>query len=407
MNHKAVIIAISCAALSVMLGTGIRSSFGLFLEPISTTLGTGRETFSLAMAINNLIYGLPLVGFLADRIGSRQVLIAGGVLYAVGLIYMSMVTTALGLHAAVGLTIGLALSATTYVVVLGAVAQVVPAEERTRSFGLITAGGSSGMLSMPLIIGVLLGYFDWQTVLVMLAVLSLLIILLAFGLPGRPKRQPQQSSEIVSDEINLDEPLARVLSRAARNPSYLLLTTGFFVCGFHVAFIGTHLPAFLADNGLSTWVASSALALIGGFNILGSFLFGWLGDLYRKKHLLSIIYFGRSVVIVLFLLFPVTEFSALAFGAAIGFLWLATVPLTSGTVAQIFGIRYMSTLYGMVFLSHQVGAFLGVWLGGRLYDTTGTYDIVWYLSIALGVVAALVHFPIVEKRPQVAQSATA
>ncbi len=394
MKRKAIILAISSAAISVMIGTGIRSSFGLFLEPISTMLGTGRETFSLAMAINNLIYGLPLVGFLADRVGSRWVLIAGGVLYAAGLVYMSTVTSALGLYVSIGLMIGLALSATTYVVVLGAVAQIVPPEERSRSFGLITAGGSSGMLSMPLIVGLLLDYYNWQTVLIILAGLSGLIILLAFGLPGRPQQQEQQDAQ-----TREEEPLARTLTRAARNPSYLLLTTGFFVCGFHVAFIATHLPVFLIDNGLSTLVASAALALIGGFNILGSFLFGWLGDLYRKKYLLCAIYSGRAIVITLFLLMPITEFSALVFSAAIGLLWLATIPLTSGTVAQIFGIRHLSTLYGVVFLSHQIGAFIGVWLGGRLYDVTGTYNVVWYLSIALAIFAALVHLPIAEKKP--------
>lgn len=393
MIRRQLIIAVSAAALCAMFAMGIRSGFGLFLQPISQELGTGRETFSLAMAINSLIYGVPLVGFLADRIGPRLVLILGGLLYAAGLVVVTQVTTSGMLMVSMGLLVGFALSATTFVVVLGAVGQIVPAELRSRAFGFVTAAGGLGMVTMPPVTQFLLDMFDWRTAMIILAVLVGLIVLFAFGMPNRA------GSSLREDEVAApEEPFLRLLKRASANPSYLMLTAGFFVCGFHVSFISVHLPPFLGDNGLSGSVAAGALSLIGGMNIVGSYLFGWLGDKYRKKYLLSMLYLGRAIVISIFLLVPVTQTSALIFGAAIGFLWLATVPLTSGSVAQIFGTRYLASLYGFVFLSHQVGSFLGVWLGGRLYDSTGSYNLVWYMAIALGVFAAIVHLPIVERR---------
>jgi MFS family permease len=388
MKNRLVILAILSAALAVMFSTGIRASFGLFLQPLSGTLGSGREVFSLAIAISNLIYGLPLVGILADRIGSRWVLVAGGLLYIGGLLLMSRITSAAGLNLTLGLMIGMALSATTYVVVLGAVGQLVPPERRSSTFGIITAAGSSGMFVVPPLAQLLLDNYGWQTALVALAGVVSIILLLAFGLPNKP------GGHEVGTAVAPPEPFLQILKKAGSHTGYLLLVTGFFVCGFHVAFIATHLPAYLSDNGLPSFVGAGALSLIGGFNIVGSFFFGWLGDSYRKKYLLSFIYLGRAIVIGLFLLLPLTQVSALVFAGVMGFLWLATVPLTSGTVAQIFGVRYLSTLYGIVFLSHQVGAFLGVWLGGRIFDATGNYDPIWYAAIALGVVAAIVHTPI-------------
>jgi MFS family permease len=390
MKNRLVILAILSAALAVMFSTGIRASFGLFLQPLSGTLGSGREVFSLAIAISNLIYGLPLVGILADRIGSRWVLVAGGLLYIGGLLLMSRITSAAGLNLTLGLMIGMALSATTYVVVLGAVGQLVPPERRSSTFGIITAAGSSGMFVVPPLAQLLLDNYGWQTALVALAGVVSIILLLAFGLPNKP------GGHEVGTAVAPPEPFLQILKKAGSHTGYLLLVTGFFVCGFHVAFIATHLPAYLSDNGLPSFVGAGALSLIGGFNIVGSFFFGWLGDSYRKKYLLSFIYLGRAIVIGLFLLLPLTQVSALVFAGVMGFLWLATVPLTSGTVAQIFGVRYLSTLYGIVFLSHQVGAFLGVWLGGRIFDATGNYDPIWYAAIALGVVAAIVHTPISE-----------
>ena len=388
MKQRTLVLAILSASLAVMVSTGIRQSFGLFLSPITQTLESGREVYSLAVAISNLIYGLPLVGILSDRFGSRWILMAGGLLYSGGLLALARITQAGGLYLTLGLVIGLALSATTYVVVLGAVGQIVPPERRSSTFGIITAAGSSGMFVVPPLAQFLVNQYGWQTALMLLAGVTAVIILLAFGLPNRDAPTTSQNNE--------EEPFIQILQKARGHSGYLLLIVGFFVCGFHVAFIATHLPAYLGDHGLPAFTGAAALSLIGGFNILGSSLFGWLGDSYRKKHLLSLIYLGRAIVIALFIFSPVTQTSALIFSGAIGFLWLATVPLTSGAVAQIFGTRYLSTLFGIVFLSHQVGAFLGVWLGGRLYDTTGTYNMVWYIAIALGIVAAFVHMPISE-----------
>lgn len=391
-NRKLVVVAIISASLAVMISSGIRSSFGLFLTPITETLGTGRENLSIAFAVNNLIFGLPLVGLLSDRFGPRQVVIVGSVLYAGGLVLVTVITTTIGLVFSFGLLVGIGLSATSYVVVLGAVAQLVSEDQRSRVFGLITAMGSAGMFVVPPLAQLLLSSLGWQGAVYALAAVSAVVVLMAFGLPRRPGTQLHGAQQ-----PHVDEPFHKVLDKAARHRGFLLLTTGFFVCGFHVGFIGAHLPAYLGDKGQPELVAAGALALVGAFNILGSMTFGWLGDRYPRKYMLSLIYLGRAVVILLFLLAPVTRTSALVFGGAIGFLWLATVPLTSGTVAHFFGARYLSTLYGIVFFSHQIGAFIGVWLGGRFYDAIGFYTPIWIAGIALGVFAALVHLPIPER----------
>ena len=391
-NRQIVVIAIISASLAVMISSGIRSSFGLFLTPITETLGTGRENLSIAFAVNNLVFGLPLVGLLSDRFGPRQVVIVGSVLYAGGLVLVTIITTTIGLVFSFGLLVGIGLSATSYVVVLGAVAQLVTEDQRSRVFGLITAMGSAGMFVVPPLAQLLLSGLGWQGAVYALAAVPAVVALMAFGLPRRPGTQLHGAQP-----PHVDEPFRKVLDRAARHRGFLLLTTGFFVCGFHVAFIGAHLPAYLGDKGQPEFVAAGALALVGAFNILGSMTFGWLGDRYSRKYMLSLIYLGRAVVILLFLLAPVTRTSALIFGGAIGFLWLATVPLTSGTVAHFFGARYLSTLYGIVFFSHQLGAFIGVWLGGRFYDAIGSYTPIWIAGIALGVFAALVHLPIPER----------
>ena len=391
-NRKLVVAAIISASLAVMISSGIRSSFGLFLTPITETLGTGRENLSIAFAVNNLVFGLPLVGLLSDRFGPRQVVIAGSVLYAGGLVMVTLLTTTMGLVVSFGLLVGIGLGATSYVVVLGAVAQLIGEDQRSRVFGLITAMGSAGMFVVPPLAQLLLSNLGWQGALYTLAAVPAIVALLAFGLPRRPGTQL-----LGAQEPQVEEPFRTVLRKAARHRGYLLLTTGFFVCGFHVAFIGAHLPAYLGDKGLPEFVAAGALALVGAFNILGSMLFGWLGDRYSRKYMLSLIYLGRAIVILIFLLTPLTTTSALVFGGAMGFLWLATVPLTSGTVAYFFGARYLSTLYGIAFFSHQIGAFIGVWLGGRFYDTTGSYTPIWIAGIALGLFAALVHLPIPER----------
>jgi MFS family permease len=379
-------LVILIGALTVGIAMGARQSFGLLLQPMTESLSTGRETFSLSMAIQNILFGLPLAGILADRIGARWVVAGGAALYACGFALLSISSSVIHLHIGLGIMIGLALSATSFVVVLGAVAQVVPLEKRGSAFGTVTAAGSFLTFALVPAIQWLLSTVGWETTLLYgaAAVGGIAMIALAY-----PARSPDHL-----DTADSVEDFTEVLSRARRHSGYLLLNAGFFVCGFHVAFIATHLPSYLADHGLPKMVAATALSLIALFNMGGSYLFGRLGDRYRKKYLLSFLYFTRAIVISCFLIVPVTSTTALIFACAIGFLWLATVPLTSGTVAQIFGSRHLSSLYGIVFFSHQVGSFLGVWLGGRIYDATGSYNPVWIGAIILGVVAAVVHIPI-------------
>jgi predicted MFS family arabinose efflux permease len=373
---------------------GIRQSFGLFLQPITHHLATGREVFSLAIALQNLIFGLPLIGMLADRLGSRIIVAGGGVLYAASFVLLSSTDAGSALYLNLGLLVGIALSSTSYVVVLGAVARVVPPQNRGSVFGAITAAGSLGMFAMVPGVQTLLSGSGWQATFMWLAAIVGIVALLAAGLPGKTTgtADGNPGNDIVSDSI------LQVLRQARGHSGYLLLNAGFFVCGFHVAFIATHLPVYLADKGIPTMGGATALSMIGLFNIFGSYLFGSLGDRFPKKYLLSLLYFLRAVVIALFLVLPLSGFSAIVFGGMIGFLWLATVPLTSGLVAHIFGARYLSTLYGIVFFSHQVGSFLGVWLGGRLYDTTQSYTIVWLVAVVLGLMAAIVHLPISDHR---------
>lgn len=385
-------------AVTVAVAMGARQSFGLFLQPVSAALDAGRETFSLSIALQNIVFGLPLAGMIADRIGPRWVVAAGAAVYAAGLAALSLAASAAALYVGLGLLVGLALSATSYVVILGAVAQVVPAERRGTAFGVITAAGSFGTFAVVPAVQWLIGAVAWQATLLYAALAVGAIALLAAGFPVRAAAGPAAAAAGDPSGDPGQTSLGAVFRRARTHSGYLLLNAGFFVCGFHVAFIATHLPSFLVDQGLAQVVGATALALIGLFNMLGSFLFGRLGDRFRKKRLLSLLYFLRAAVIACFLIAPVTGATALVFAAIIGFLWLATVPLTSGTVAQIFGTRHLSSLYGIVFLSHQVGSFLGVWLGGRIFDATGSYQPVWIGAIILGVAAAVVHLPI-DDRP--------
>ncbi|WP_129790653.1 MFS transporter [Sphingosinicella sp. CPCC 101087] len=379
-------IVITSAALIVTLAMGVRQAFGLFLPPMSVELGIGRGTFGLAVAISNLVFGLaqPFVGALADRHGAGRVVFFGTLVYVTGMVGASWVGSALGLHLTFGLLVGLSLAATTFVVVLGAVGRVVPAERRGLAFGIVTAGGSLGQFLVVPGAQLLLSELGYRLALIVLAGVVAICAVLAIGVAGKPAEAtdgPAQS-------------LGQALNEAAGHGGFWLLNAGFFVCGFQLVFIATHFPAYLDDQGLGLGIGASALALIGLFNIFGSYLFGLSGDFWRRKYVLSGIYAARAVVVALFLAAPLSAGTALAFAAAMGFLWLGTVPLTSGLIGQIFGVRYLSTLYGIVFLSHQVGSFFGAWLAGYVYDRSGSYDAVWAATIVLAIVAALLHLPI-------------
>lgn len=401
MWERRALTVIGCGALIVTLAMGIRQSFGIFLQPVSLDLDLGRQVFAFAIAVQNLLFGVaqPFVGAVADRYGARRVVIGGAVLYGIGLALASVSREPTGLLLTFGGMIGVALSGTTYVVVLGSVARVVSVRHRSTAFGLTTAAGSFGMFAVVPGAQALIDGFGWQQTLLLFTAGTAVMLVLAFGLTGTAGANGGRTSGVDQQS------LSAALGEAVRHPGYWLLMIGFFVCGFHVAFIATHLPAYLADQAISPMISALCLALIGFFNIIGSYLFGVFGDLWRKKYVLTALYLARAVVFAVFLAVPLGDASALAFSAAIGFLWLGTVPLVSGLVAQIFGTVYLSTLYGLVFFSHQVGAFFGAWLGGYAYDATGSYDQVWLISMLLGVVAGLAHLPIADRpltRPRTA-----
>ncbi len=390
---RGLVAVIACGALILSLSLGTRQSFGLFLHPVTTDLGIGRETFAMAMAIQNILWGLfqPVTGMIADKFGAARVVLVGAALYTLGLIVMSGMTTPFELHLGAGVLIGIAMAATGFSVILGAVARKVPAERRSMALGIVSAGGSFGQFAMAPVGQALIAAQGWPGAFLILAFFATAIAPLAVAVAGRPETSGAQVA--MSDSQTLPE----ALREAAGHRGYLYLTTGFFVCGFQVVFVAVHLPAYLLDVGLTAGTGATALALIGIFNIIGTYACGALGGRYSKKWLLSGLYILRALVIAVFLVLPKTELSVYVFAAALGLLWLGTVPLTSGLVAQIFGVRYMATLFGLVFFSHQLGSFLGVWIGGVVYDTTGSYDSVWIASIALGIAAALIHMPIAEK----------
>ena len=387
------LLVLGCGSLMIFMSIGIRQGMGLFLEPITSTLGMDRETFSLAIAWQNLILALPLFGVAADLMGFRRVALLGGMVYGGGLRLASQSETAWELYANLGGIVGVGIGLSGMIVVLGAVGKVAPAERRSTAFGIVTVASSIGMFTMIPLLQFLIERYGWSGALETAGLAVLAISLLALGLPGKTSSEENNSLSKSEPELSL----GKTLNGARTHSGYLLLNLGFFVCGFHVAFIATHLPAFLQGEGVSPSAASWALAMIGLFNIFGSLIFGRLGDSLSKKYLLSLLYALRTVVFSLFLVIPLSDFTAIAFGAAIGFLWLATVPLTSGIVAQVFGTRYLTTLWAIVFFSHQLGAFLGIWLGGRVYDSTGSYTTVWLAAIALGLIAAVVHLPIREQ----------
>ncbi len=380
-----------CGALIVTLSMGIRHGFGLWLQPITIERGWTRETFALALAIQNIAWGAagPLAGMLADRFGPFRVLVIGGLLYSAGLSLMALSTTGLGFMASTGVLIGLAQSGTTYAVIYGVIGRNVPAEKRSWAMGVAAAAGSFGQFLMVPLENWLIASQGWQQALYMLAFAALLIAPLALGL-----REPK--GVLQAGHGTAHQSIGQALREAFGYRSFQLLMAGYFVCGFQVVFIGVHMPSYLKDQGLSPQVATNALALIGLFNVFGTYAAGALGQRFPKRYLLAAIYALRSVAITAFVLAPLTPLSVYLFSAVIGLLWLSTVPPTNAVLAQIFGVQHMSMLSGFVFFSHQIGSFMGVWLGGKLYDSTGSYTIVWWLAVVLGVAAALVNLPVRE-----------
>lgn len=392
MQHKPLSLyqVLLCGAAIVTLSMGIRHGFGLWLQPITQDQGWGRQEFAFAMAIQNLAWGFMgiFAGMVADRFGAFRVIILGAVVYAVGLLGMAWATDPWVFALFTGVIIGTAQAGTTYAVIYGVIGRNVPAERRSWAMGVAAAAGSFGQFLMVPIEGLLISQAGWQNALVILAVAALLIIPLAWGL-----REPALHSP---GQVKRDQTIAQALAEAFKYPSFQLLMAGYFVCGFQVVFIGVHMPSYLKDNGLPIHVASYALALIGLFNVFGTYIAGTLGQTLAKKNILAFIYISRSVVITLFLWVPLSPMSVYIFSAVMGLLWLSTVPPTNAAVAQIFGVAHLSMLSGFIFFSHQIGSFMGVWIGGLLYDKTGSYDIVWYISIGLGVFAALVNLPVRE-----------
>ena len=384
------LMVILAGCLVAMVGYGIRSIFGLFLEPMTLERGWDRETFALAMAIQNLLWGLalPVAGAMADRLGPPRVLAFGTLVYVLGVWGMAEAVSPLSLHLFAGILTGIGVALTSFSIAMAAMARAVGPERRSLALGLGTAAGSFGQVVFSPLGQGFIEAFGWHSALLILAATTLIIIPLAFVLPGGTAAKGEPES---------DQGIAEALREAASHRGYVLLTIGFFVCGFHVAFITVHFPAYVQDLGLSPQVGAAALALVGLFNIVGSFMAGAFGQRWSKKMGLSAIYFLRSLVILALLMAPKTELTIYLFAGAMGILWLSTIPLTTGIVAQVFGVRYMAMLFGIVFFSHQIGSFLGIWLGGRLYDTTGSYDGVWWAGIALGIAAALVHLPINER----------
>jgi MFS family permease len=382
------IIGFGC--LISLMSFGPRSSLGFFLTPLSSANHWGRDVFAFALALQNLLWGIgqPLAGIIADRYGTGRVICAGGVMYAAGLALMAHATAAPVLDLSAGVLIGFGLSGTSFMVLLAAFGKLLPQSWRSRAFGFGTAAGSFGQFLYSPVAVVLMDNFGWQRTLTIFAVVMLLVLPLSLALATPTAEGAKEAAP---------QSLRQALGEAFAHRSYLLLVLGFFTCGFQLAFITVHMPSYLVDRGLSAQVGGWTLATIGLFNIIGSVTSGWLGDRMPKRYLLSFIYFVRAAAILAFISFPVTPVTCIMFGATMGLMWLSTVPPTNGIIAVLFGTRWLATLGGFAFFSHQVGGFLGVWLGGIVFDRTGSYDPVWWLAILFGVLSALINLPIVEK----------
>lgn len=368
---------------------------GLIIGPLSDTRGWGRDVFALAMAIQNLLWGAggPIAGALTDRYGPAPVLAGGGLLYAAGLALMPFAESHAALYLTAGVLVGLGLSAASFGIIIAGFTRLLPPEKRTWSIGIATAAGSMGQFLFAPLGQAFIAGFGWQTALLLMGGSVLLVPVLAGVFPG-PRSATSASAPVVTG-ANIG--FAAAVRQAFQHRSYVLLVSGFFVCGFQLAFITTHLPPYLTAAGISPSLAAWALALIGLFNVIGSYSSGVLAGKVSKRYLLCANYFLRGISTAAFVLLPITPVTVVAYAAMMGLLWLSTVPPTSGLVAVMFGTRYMGTLYGFAFFSHQVGGFLGVWLGGVLYERTGSYDVVWWLSVALAMFATIVHWPISEQ----------
>jgi MFS family permease len=386
-------VILVCGCLVALISFGPRSTFGFFLTPMTTANGWGRDVFALALAIEMLLWGAsqPFAGALADRFGAAWVLVGGALLYMAGVVWMPYATSPIAFHLAAGVLIGLGLGACSFGIVVGAFAKLLPSSWRTIGFGMGTAAGSFGQFLFSPIAVALIDHVGWQSALLILAAILVPIIPLALMLAAPPGSAAAKLHSAPGQTVS------EALAEALGHRSYLLLVIGYFTCGFQLFFITVHLPAFLVDRGLGAAIGGWTIAVIGLFNIFGSLGSGYMANLMPKRYLLSIIYFSRSIAILVFIMLPPSPTMTLVFGAVIGILWLSTIPPTSALVAIMFGPRWLTMLLGIAFFSHQVGGFLGVWLGGVLYERTGSYDVIWWGSILLGVASAIINLPIVEK----------
>ncbi|WP_065751515.1 MFS transporter [Bradyrhizobium paxllaeri] len=388
------LVIIICGCAIALLSFGPRSSLGFFVQPMSREFAWGRDVFGLALALQNLLWGLgqPIAGAIADRFGILRVMIVGALLYAGGLLLMRYSTAPLSLDIGAGVLIGFGLSGCSFNLVLSAFSKLLPPERRGIALGAGTAAGSFGQFLFAPFGVAMIDNFGWQTALTVFALLMLLIVPLSLAI-ATPPATSSSSNVSAADQQSFKTALAEAFGHR----SYVLLVLGFFTCGFQLAFITVHLPAYLADQGVSSQTGGWVVAAIGLFNIIGSLSVGWLQNLFPKRYILSLIYLTRALAIVAFISFPITTFSAIMFGAVSGLTWLSTVPPTSALVALMFGTRWFATLYGFAFVSHQVGGFLGVWLGGIVFEQFGSYTPIWWLSILFGVLSALINLPIVEQ----------
>jgi MFS family permease len=381
------VVVLICGTTILFLSFGLRQNLGLYMGPISSDLGWGRETFAFALALQSLTWGIstPIFGMLSDRYGPAKLLAVGGILYAAGLFVLSQATTPVDTTIGIGFLTGFALSMTGFPIVLSVIGRTVGPEKRSLYLGIASAGGSSGQLLLVPLGQWFINDFGWVGAVMILAAIAAIIVPLSAALAGGNARAVDDTS---------NQPFGDAMREARSHVGFKLLTAGYFVCGFQTMFIGAHLPAYLADLGQPPWLGATALALIGGFNIIGCIMWGHLAQHYPIKYLLAVLYILRSIVMAVFIMSPITVPSVVLFTSIMGMLWLGTVPLTTSLVVQIFGSRFMGTLVGITFLGHQLGSFLGIWLGGVVYDLMGNYDPIFWGGIILGVIAALLHFPI-------------